>query len=173
MFLKIGIGIVGYVLMIYFIIFVTVKMFNFLSESFVGISLSEACHRLVWGEVIDKEDYEELLSSTHKKELTKNEAINDLLEDSKDYKMNYKSSFLTSDGVGIDLVGKAFGETIKHMDEDAPIEISSTKVLNHHQFTDKQRAMEFMKIAERMGYKTKFQQISNDFYNVTLIEEEE
>ena len=87
--------------------------------------------------------------------------------------MNYKSSFLISDCVRIDLKEKALGETIKHMEEDAPIEISSTKVLNHHQFTDKQRAMEFMKIAERMGYKTKFQQISNDFYNVTLIEEEE
>lgn len=160
MFLKIGMGILGYILGFYFIIFITVLMLKFLCRSFIGISLSEACHRLVWGEVIDKEDYEELLSSTYKEELTKNEAINDLLEDSNCYRES-------------EYVEKTFGEMIKHMDEDAPIEISSTKVLNHHQFTDKQRAMEFMKISERMGYKTKFQQISNDFYNVTLIEEEE
>lgn len=160
MFLKIGIGIVGYVLMIYFIIFVTVKMLNFLSESFVGISLSEACHRLVWGEVIDKEDYEELLSSTHKEELTKNEAINDLLEDSSCYRES-------------EYVEKTFGEMIKHTDENVPIEISSTKVSNHHQFTDKQRAIEFIKIAERMGYKTQLQQIASNFYDVALIDEEE
>lgn len=157
---KIGMGILGYILGFYFIIFITVLMLKFLCRSFVGISLSEACHRLVWGEVIDKEDYEELLSSTHKEELTKNEAINDLLEDSSCYRES-------------EYVEKTFSEMIKHMDEDAPIEISSTKVLNHHQFTDKQRAIEFIKISERMGYKTKFQQISNDFYNVTLIEEEE
>lgn len=157
---KIGMGILGYILGFYFIIFITVLMLKFLCRSFVGISLSEACHRLVWGEVIDKEDYEELLSSTHKEELTKNEAINDLLEDSSCYRES-------------EYVEKTFSEMIKHMDEDAPIEISSTKVLNHHQFTNKQRAIEFIKISERMGYKTKFQQISNDFYNVTLIEEEE
>ena len=157
---KIGMGILGYILGFYFIIFITVLMLKFLCRSFVGISLSEACHRLVWGEIIDKEDYEELLSSTYKEELTKNEAINDLLEDSSHYK---ESTY----------VEETFGEMIKHTEENVPIEISSTKVLNHHQFTDKQRAMEFIKISERMGYKTKFQQMSNDFYNVTLIEEEE
>ena len=84
---KIGMGILGYILGFYFIIFITVLMLKFLCRSFVGISLSEACHRLVWGEIINKEDYEELLSSTYKeKELTKNEAINDLLEDSSHYR---------------------------------------------------------------------------------------
>lgn len=104
MFIKIGIGIVSYILMIYFIIFITVKMLNFLSESFVGISLSEACYRLVWGESITKKDYKKSLSPIKKeqKEMTKNEAINDLLEDSSHYrKTNYTSSFLTSDFTGI------------------------------------------------------------------------
>lgn len=104
MFIKIGIGIVSYILMIYFIIFITVKMLNFLSESFVGISLNEACYRLVWGESITKKDYKKSLSPIKKeqKEMTKNEAINDLLEDSSHYrKTNYTSSFLTSDFTGI------------------------------------------------------------------------
>lgn len=157
---KIGMGILGYILGFYFIIFITVLMLKFLCRSFVGISLSEACHRLVWGEVIDKEDYEELLSSTHKEELTKNEAINDLLEDSSCYRES-------------EYVEKTFGEMIKHTDENVPIEISSTKVSNHHQFTDKQRAIEFIKIAERMGYKTQLQQIASNFYDVALIDEEE
>lgn len=157
---KIGMGILGYILGFYFIIFITVLMLKFLCRSFVGISLSEACHRLVWGEVIDKEDYEELLSSTHKEELTKNEAINDLLEDSSCYRES-------------EYVEKTFGEMIKHTDENVPIEISSTKVSNHHQFTDKQRAIEFIKIVERMGYKTQLQQIASNFYDVALIDEEE
>lgn len=55
MFIKIGIGIVSYILMIYLIIFITVKMLNFLSKSFVGVSLSEVCNRLVKGETLEKE----------------------------------------------------------------------------------------------------------------------
>lgn len=168
---KIGMGILGYILGFYFIIFITVLMLKFLCKSFVGISLSEACHRLVWGELIDKEDYEELLSSTYKeKELTKNEAINDLLEDSSHYR---EITYAEKDFTEIDLVIENFGEPIKHIEENAPTNKNSTKVLKQYQFTNLERAKGFAKMSTVMGYKAEIQQLTKDFYNVTLIDEEE
>lgn len=59
MLIKILIGIISYFLTICFIIFVIVKMLNFLSKSFVGVSLSEVCNRLIKGETLEKETSKE------------------------------------------------------------------------------------------------------------------
>ena len=55
MFIKILIGIISYFLTICFIIFMIVKMLNFLSKNIVGVSLSEVCNRLAKGETLEKE----------------------------------------------------------------------------------------------------------------------
>lgn len=132
---KIGMGILGYILGFYFIIFITVLMLKFLCRSFVGISLSEACHMLVWGEVIDKEDYEELLSSTHKEELTKNEAINDLLEDSSHYK---ESTY----------VEKTFGEMINWVEKTASIDTG----FYYYKFNNLDSAVKITESIRNTGY---------------------
>lgn len=47
MFIKVFIGIFLYMLLIFFEIFLMVKMLDFLCKSFVGISLSEFCNKLI------------------------------------------------------------------------------------------------------------------------------
>ena len=55
MLIKILIVIISYFLAICFIVFMIVKILNFLCKSFVGVSLSEVCNRLIKDKTLEKE----------------------------------------------------------------------------------------------------------------------